>query len=114
MGVGAELGVGLVAGSRIGGRPTVIFGGFAADAIRDRVHDCGCKVIVTADGGYRRGAEIKLKNIVDEAAAQSPAVEHVIVYRRTGSEVQMKPGRDHWWHELIETVNADCPAEPLD
>ena len=72
------------------------------------------KLIVTADGGYRRGSEIKLKEIVDDAAAQCPGVENVVVYRRTGSKVGMKPGRDHWWHEIIETVDADCPAAELD
>jgi len=109
-----ELAIAMLSCARIGATHTVIFGGFSADAIRDRVNDGGCKVIVTADGGYRRGTEIKLKNIVDEAADQSPTVEHVVVFRRTGSEVAMKPGRDHWWHEMMETVDADCPAVPLD
>jgi len=71
-------------------------------------------VIVTADGGYRRGREIKLKPVVDEAAAQTPSVENVVVYERTGSEVAMQPGRDHWWHDLVESVDADCPPERLD
>ncbi len=109
-----ELAIAMLACARIGATHTVIFGGFSADAIRDRIIDCGCKLIVTADGGYRRGSEIKLKQIVDEAAAQTPTVENIVVYRRTGSEVQMKPGRDHWWHELVETVDADCPAVELD
>jgi acetyl-CoA synthetase len=109
-----ELAIAMLACARIGATHTVIFGGFSADAIRDRVIDGGCKVIVTADGGYRRGSEIKLKNIVDEAASQCPTVENVVVYRRTGSNVAMKPGRDHWWHEIIQNVSGDCPAEPLD
>ena len=109
-----ELAIAMLACARIGAVHTVIFGGFSADAIRDRVIDGQIKVIVTADGGYRRGAEIKLKTIVDEAAGQCPTVKDVVVYRRTGTEVTMKPGRDHWWHELLEAVNADCPAEPLD
>ncbi|MEO6655486.1 MAG: acetate--CoA ligase [Pyrinomonadaceae bacterium] len=109
-----ELAIAMLACARIGATHTVIFGGFSADAIRDRVNDCGVKLIVTADGGYRRGAEIRLKEIVDEAVVQCPGVENVIVYRRTGSKVEMKPGRDHWWHELAETVSAACPAEPLD
>ena len=88
--------------------------GFSADAIRDRVKDCECKVIVTADGGYRRGAEIKLKEIVDEAVEQTPSVENVIVFKRTASKINMKIGRDYWWHELMETVNDVCPAEELD
>ncbi len=109
-----ELAIAMLACARIGATHTVIFGGFSADAIRDRVNDCGCKLIVTADGGFRRGSEIKLKPIVDKAAVQCPGVENVVVYRRTGSPVEMKPGRDHWWHELIETVDAVCPAESLD
>jgi acetyl-CoA synthetase len=108
------LAVAMLACARIGATHTVIFGGFSADAIRDRVNDGQCKVIVTADGGYRRGTEIKLKDIVDEAAGQCPSVEHVVVYQRTGSRVSMRPGRDHWWHELTKTVDTDCEAEQLD
>ncbi|PYS97765.1 MAG: acetate--CoA ligase [Acidobacteria bacterium] len=109
-----ELAIAMLACARIGATHTVIFGGFSADAIRDRVNDGGCKVIVTADGGYRRGNEIKLKDIVDRAADQCPGVENVIVFRRTSSKVAWKHGRDHWWHELMETVVDDCAAEPLD
>ena len=108
------LSVAMLACARIGATHTVIFGGFSADAIRDRVNDGQCKVIVTADGGYRRGSEIRLKDIVDEAAVHCPSVKQVVVYQRTGSKISMKPGRDHWWHELTKTVDADCPAEPLD
>src|SRR5262245_7326343 len=108
------LAVAMLACSRIGATHTVIFGGFSADAIRDRVNDGQCKVIVTADGGYRRGSEIRLKDVVDEAAGSCPSVEHVVVYQRTGSKISMRPGRDHWWHELTKTVDADCPAEELD
>jgi len=109
-----ELAIAMLACARIGATHTVIFGGFSADAIRDRVNDGGCKLIVTADGGYRRGSEIKLKPVVDEAAAQCSTVDNVIVYRRTGSEVTMQPDRDHWWHEIIESVDTDCPPEHLD
>lgn len=109
-----ELAIAMLACARIGATHTVIFGGFSADAIRDRVNDCTCKVIVTADGGYRRGKEIKLKPVVDEAVLETPSVENVVVFKRTGSEVEMRDGRDHWWHEIIETVDADCPAEQLD
>jgi len=108
------LSVAMLACARIGATHTVIFGGFSADAIRDRVNDGECKVIVTADGGYRRGAELKLKEVVDEAADQCPSVKHIIVFQRTGSKVAMRPGRDHWWHELTKTVGANCPAEELD
>jgi len=108
------LSVAMLACARIGATHTVIFGGFSADAIRDRVNDGQCKLIVTADGGYRRGSEIRLKNTVDEAAVNCPTVENIVVFQRTGSKVAMKPGRDHWWHELSKTVDADCPAEELD
>lgn len=109
-----ELAIAMLACARLGATHTVIFGGFSADAIRDRVNDCGCKVIVTADGGYRRGKEIKLKPVVDEAVVQTPTIENIVVFKRTGSKIAMRPGRDHWWHEIIETVDADCPAVELD
>jgi acetyl-CoA synthetase len=109
-----ELAVAMLACARIGATHTVIFGGFSADAIRDRVNDGRCKLIVTADGGYRRGAEVRLKDVVDEAVVQCPTVENVVVYRRTGSEVKMTPGRDHWWHEMMLAVGDVCAAEPLE
>ncbi len=108
------LAVAMLACARIGATHTVIFGGFSAEAIRDRVNDGGCKLIVTADGGYRRGSEIRLKDIVDEAADGCTTIEKVVVYQRTGSKVKMRPGRDHWWHELTKTVGSECPAEELD
>ncbi|MEO8647726.1 MAG: acetate--CoA ligase [Acidobacteriota bacterium] len=108
------LAVAMLACARIGAVHTVIFGGFSADAIRDRVNDGQCKVIVTADGGYRRGTELKLKEVVDKAVEQCPSITDVVVYRRTGSKVNMKAGRDHWWHELIDTVKSECPAAELD
>jgi acetyl-CoA synthetase len=109
-----ELAIAMLACARLGAPHTVIFGGFSADAIRDRVNDCGCKVIVTADGGYRRGREIKLKPVVDEAAVDCPTVENVVVFKRTGSAVEMVEGRDHWWHDLMHTASSDCPAVELD
>jgi acetyl-CoA synthetase len=109
-----ELAIAMLACSRIGAPHTVIFGGFSADAIRDRVNDCECKLIVTADGGYRRGAEVRLKETVDKAAAQCPSVENIVVFMRTGSKIGMQAGRDHWWHELMETVPDECSAEELD
>jgi acetyl-CoA synthetase len=108
------LAVAMLACARIGATHTVIFGGFSADAIRDRVNDGQCKVIVTADGGYRRGSEIRLKNTVDQAVAECPCVTDIVVFQRTKSKVTMRPGRDHWWHELTKTVGTDCPAEELD
>jgi len=109
-----ELTIAMLACARIGATHSVIFGGFSADSLRDRINDAGCKIVVTADGGYRRGSEIKLKPAVDEALKQTPSVKGCIVVRRTGTRVNMEPGRDSWWHELRETVNAHCPAEELD
>ena len=109
-----ELAIAMLACARIGATHTVIFGGFSADAIRDRVNDGQCKLIVTADGGNRRGSEVRLKDIVDAAAAQCPTIENVVVYRRTGSKIAWQYGRDHWWHEQMETVSDECPAEELD
>lgn len=111
-----ELAVAMLACARIGATHTVIFGGFSSEAIRDRVNDCGCKLIVTADGGYRRGAELRLKETVDAALADNkcPSIENVVILRRTGSKVGFEPGRDHWWHELEQAVAKDCPAEPVD
>ncbi len=109
-----ELAVAMLACARIGAIHSIIFGGFSAEAIRDRVNDGGCKMIITADGGYRRGSVIELKKAVDEAAENCATVENVIVYRRTNSSVEMKNGFDHWWHDLMRTVEANCPAEELD
>ena len=109
-----ELAIAMLACARIGATHTVIFGGFSADAIKDRVNDGECKLIITADGGFRRGKEIKLKPAVDEAVENCPTVENVIVFKRTGSEVRMIAGKDHWWHELMKTADTFCPAEELD
>ncbi len=109
-----ELAMAMLACARIGAVHTVIFGGFSADAIKDRVNDGECKLIVTADGGYRRGQEIRLKDTVDEAVKNCPTIENVVVFRRTGSKIKMTAGRDHWWHELVQIVNDDCEAEELD
>ncbi len=109
-----ELAIAMLACARIGATHTVIFGGFSADAIRDRVNDGECKMIVTADGGYRRGSEIKLKEVVDNAVVQCPTVRGVVVFKRTNSELKMKPGRDHWWHEMMEAVSDECEPAELD
>jgi acetyl-CoA synthetase len=114
MGMTPELAIALLACARIGAVHSVIFGGFAANAIADRVADSACVAILTQDTSYRRGNEIKLKQTVDEAMPACPTVKHVVVYRRTGSPVNMVPGRDHWWHDLVAAAAPDCPAEPLD
>ena len=109
-----ELAIAMLACARIGATHSVIFGGFSSAALIDRINDASCKVVVTADGGWRRGNEVKLKAAVDEALKETPSVKTSIVVRRTGSPVEMKPGRDFWWHELMETVDANCPAQELD
>ncbi|MFN7931221.1 MAG: acetate--CoA ligase [Blastocatellia bacterium] len=109
-----ELAIAMLACARIGATHTIIFGGFSADALKDRINDCACKLVVTADGGWRRGSEVKLKPAVDEALHHTPSVQSVVVFRRTGSQITMQPGRDHWWHEMMEIVNDECPAEQLD
>jgi acetyl-CoA synthetase len=109
-----ELPIAMLACARIGATHSVVFGGFSAEALRDRINDAQAKVVVTADGGYRRGGEIPLKKAVDEAVQQTPSIESVIVYRRTGSQVHMESGRDHWWHELMANASEECPAEALD
>jgi len=109
-----ELAIAMLACARIGATHSVIFGGFSSAALIDRINDASCKVVVTADGGWRRGNEVKLKAAVDEALKETPSVRTSIVLRRTGSRVEMKPGRDFWWHELMETVDANCPAQELD
>jgi acetyl-CoA synthetase len=114
MGMTPELAIALLACARIGIVHSVIFGGFAANAIADRVNDSQCVAILTQDSSYRRGNEIQLKRTVDEAMSACHTVKHVVVYRRTGSPVTMVEGRDHWWHDLVAAAAPDCPAEPLD
>jgi acetyl-CoA synthetase len=109
-----EAAIAMLACARIGATHSVVFGGFSAQALIDRIHDCGAKMVITADGGYRRGATVPLKKNVDDALQQCPSITRVIVLRRTGSEVMMREGRDFWWHEELQHVDARCPAEKLD
>ncbi|MGE3819329.1 MAG: acetate--CoA ligase, partial [Isosphaeraceae bacterium] len=109
-----ELVIAALACARIGAPHTVVFGGFSAEALAGRIQDCQAKVIVTADGGYRRGKIVPLKVNADGAAAECPTVKNVVVFQRTSHEVAMTPDRDVWWHELMAKASADCPAEPLD
>jgi acetyl-CoA synthetase len=114
MGMCPELPIALLACARIGATHSVIFGGFSANAIVDRNNDAQSVAVITQDTSYRRGNEVRLKDTVDEALENCPSVKHVIVYKRSGTAVNMKAGRDHWWHELMEKASPDCPAEPLD
>jgi len=109
-----ELAISMLACARIGATHSVVFGGFSSSALIDRINDAQCKLVVTADGGWRRGNEVKLKAAVDEALKQTPSVENCIVVQRTRSGIQMESGRDHWWHELMQTVDANCAAEELE
>ncbi len=109
-----ELAVALLACARIGAPHSVIFGGFSAQAIRDRVQDGGCSAVITADGGYRRGQVVALKAAVDEGVAGLPAVHTVLVVRRVGNEVAWTEGRDVWWHEAVARESDVCPPEPMD
>ncbi len=92
----------------------MIFGGFSSEAIKDRINDSQARLVVTADGGYRRGAIISLKKNVDDALAEGDQIERVIVFRRGGNEVQFKEGRDVWWHEEMRQVDQDCPPVSMD
>jgi len=114
MGMTPELPIAMLACARVGAPHTVVFGGFSSHALVDRIHDSQAIAVITQDGTYRRGAEVKLFPAVEEALSSCPSVKHVIVYKRTGSAISMHPGRDHWWHELMAAADDDCPAEPLD
>ena len=109
-----ELAIAMLACARIGATHSIIFGGFSADAVAERNNDAQAKLVVTADGGWRRGKEVTLKAAVDDSLTHSPSVEKVVVVRRTGSHVTMQAGRDFWWHELMDGVSADCDAVELD
>ncbi len=111
-----ELAIAMLACARIGAPHSVIFGGFSAEALRDRINDSKSKVLVTADGGWRRGAVVPLKRNADEALEGSPSIEKAIVFQRIGTDASpiMKPGRDLWWHELVARQPDWCDPEPLD
>jgi len=114
MGMVPELPVAMLACARIGATHSVIFGGFSANALVDRITDQKAVAVITQDGSWRRGNEVKLKPAVDEALEKCPTVKNVIVYQRTGSAIDMKAGRDHWWHDLMAKASDQCPAESLD
>ncbi|MDR7438235.1 MAG: acetate--CoA ligase [Armatimonadota bacterium] len=111
-----ELPIAMLACARIGAAHTVVFGGFSAEALRDRINDAQAKVLVTADGGWRRGAIVPLKQHADEAVAQTPSIEHVVVVRRVGdaARIPWREGRDRWWHDLVASAPLVCPAEEME
>jgi acetyl-CoA synthetase len=109
-----ELPVAMLACARIGAIHSVIFGGFSAEALKDRINDAQARAVVTADGGFRRGAVVQLKPAVDEALKSCPSVTDVVVVQRCKNEIEMKAGRDHWYHKLMEIASDKCEAVPLD
>ena len=109
-----EAAVAMLACARIGAVHSVVFGGFSSQALSDRINDAEAKVLITADGGYRRGEVFALKPQADEAVATTPTITAVVVVKRGGNEVDMQAGRDHWYHELMATADAVCPPEPMD
>jgi acetyl-CoA synthetase len=119
MGMIPELPITMLACAKIGAAHSVIFGGFSAEALRERINDATCKVLVTADGAWRRGTVVTLKGRADEALAQTPSITNVVVVERVAkidpsAKAPMKEGRDIWWHEAMESASGECAAEPMD
>ncbi len=104
----------MLACARIGAPFTVVFSGFSSKALAERIRDCEAKVVITADGGYRRGRIIRLKEVVDEALESAPSIQHVVVLRRTGEDVPMREGRDHWWHDLEKHASSKVDPVPVE
>jgi len=116
MGMVPELAIAMLGCAKIGATHSVVFGGFSMEALRERINDAKAKVLVTADGAWRRGNVVTLKTAADEALKETPTIEKVVVVRRVGeaAAITMRPGRDLWWHELVAKVSDECPAEPMD
>jgi acetyl-CoA synthetase len=114
MGMVPELAIAMLACARMGVTHNVVFGGFSAEALRDRINDSKSRILITADGAYRRGALVPLKKNADEALTNTPSIEKVVVYKRTGEAIYMQPARDVWWHEEIAKMSGKFPAEQLD
>ena len=109
-----EVAVAMLACARIGAPHTVVFGGFSAESLRDRITDAQAKVLVTADGGYRRGTVVPLKQNADEAVKDCPSIKRVIVLKRVGNDIPMTAGRDVWWHDVVPQAAAQCEPEAMD
>ena len=111
-----EAAIAMLACARIGAVHSVVFGGFSAESLRDRINDAQAVAVITADGGYRRGSVVPLKQFSDEAIEGAPSIQHVLVVRRLGDDVDttMKEGRDHWWHDLVDSADAEAAPEAMD
>ena len=112
-----ELAIAMLACARIGAVHSVVFGGFSSESLRDRINDSQCVLLVTADGGYRRGHVVPLKKMADEALQATPSIRNVVVVQRqagSGIQADMTDGRDRWYHDLVKGVSADCEPEPMD
>jgi acetyl-CoA synthetase len=114
LGMIPELPIAMLACARIGAPHSVVFGGFSADSLRDRINDCEAKILITCDTGPRGGRRVPLKENSDEALEDAPSIENVVVVQRTGDDVPFQEGRDLWWHELMEEADNTCPAEEMD
>ncbi|MBU7026350.1 MAG: acetate--CoA ligase, partial [Theionarchaea archaeon] len=109
-----ELPIAMLACTRIGAPHSIVFGGFSPISLRDRINDAEAKILITSDGGWRRGKVVPLKDNADEALRETPSVEHVIVVKRTENDISLAEGRDFWWHDLMNDVSPECEAEPMD
>ncbi|MBL4658586.1 MAG: acetate--CoA ligase, partial [Flavobacteriales bacterium] len=109
-----ELAISVLACARIGAIHSVVFAGFSAKALADRIQDCGCNLVITSDGAYRGAKSIALKQIVDTSLTSCPTIKKVIVLKRTGEEILMEEGRDVWWHDEMENVSAECEPTEMD
>ena len=120
MGMVPELAIAMLACAKIGAAHSVVFGGFSAEALRERINDAKAKVLITADGAWRRGTVVPLKASVDDALTGTPTIEKVVVLERVGhrvetiAQISMKPGRDLWWHDVVANASDECAAEPMD
>src|SRR5207302_713529 len=109
-----ELPIAMLACARIGAIHSVVFGGFSAESLKNRIQDCGSELVITADGGYRGGRIVPLKQTTDESLKECPGVKTVVMLKRTGKEVPFTKGRDQWWHDLVRDVPAECEPEQMD
>ena len=109
-----EAAIAMLACARLGAIHSVVFGGFNSESIKDRIKDSQARMVITADGGYRRGAIVQLKKNVDEALTDNEQIERVIVFRRAHNEIHIKEDREVWWHREMEYIDGDCPPGPMD